>query len=238
MTPEREPPIESPERFSPSLRVQGVELTVFLFLVVPSLALSFFAPVGTDGFVLTAVATLLRDLALVGLILFFLWRNREPLTTIRWTGRGLHRELILGIVLFVPVFFGAILLDSLLRSAGLSSPPSSLPEGLVPSGPGQIALAVLLLCVVALSEETIFRGYILQRSRAITGSRGFAVLVSTLIFAIGHGYEGAVGILTVGALGVVYASVALWRKSLVAPMVMHLLQDLLVIVILPSAGWR
>lgn len=238
MMSDREPPIESPERSGPPLRVQGVEVTVFLFLVVPSLALSFFTTAGTSGFVLTAAATILRDLALVGLILFFLWRNREPLTAILWTGRHLHREIALGIALFVPVYYGATLLDGLLRSAGLSSPPSSLPEGLLPTGPGQTALAVLLVCVVALSEETIFRGYLLHRSRAISGSRGFAVLVSTLIFAIGHGYEGAVGVLTVAVLGVVYASVALWRKSLVAPMVMHLLQDLLVIVILPAAGWR
>jgi uncharacterized protein len=227
-----------PERLEPSIRVQAIEVTVFLFLVVPSLAFSFVSTTSYSGFVLTASATILRDLALVGLILFFLWRNREPLARIFWTARRFGREIALGLALFVPVFFGASLLDGLLRSAGLSSPPSSLPKGLYPAGAGQTALAILLLCVVAVSEETIFRGYLLQRFRSTTHSQGLAVLISTLVFAIGHGYEGTVGVLTVAALGVVYSSVALWRKSLVAPMVMHLLQDLLVIVILPALGWK
>jgi membrane protease YdiL (CAAX protease family) len=37
----------------------------------------------------------------------------------------------------------------------------------------------------------------------------------------------------VGVMGVVFAVVYLWRGSLVAPMVMHFLQDFLAIVVLP-----
>ena len=49
-----------------------VEVSVFLFLIVPSMVLSFFAvKQGTLSFVLVAFATILRDLALVSLILFF-----------------------------------------------------------------------------------------------------------------------------------------------------------------------
>jgi membrane protease YdiL (CAAX protease family) len=54
-----------------------------------------------------------------------------------------------------------------------------------------------------------------------------------LIFAVGHGYEGSAGVATVGVMGVLFAVVYLWRGSLVAPMVMHLLQDFLAIVVLP-----
>ncbi len=227
-----------PERTGPSVGLQVVEAAVFLFLIIPSLAFSFFAVGQGSGFVLTAIATILRDLALVGLILLFLWRNRETTRAILWTSRHLGREILLGLVFFVPVSFGASLLDGLLRSTGLPSPPSSLPAGLLPTGPMQTVLAALLLCVVAFSEETIFRGYLLLRFRAITRSPGLAVLLSTLVFCLGHGYEGAVGIVTVAVLGGTYAIIALWRGSLVAPMVMHLLQDLLVIVILPALGWR
>lgn len=67
---------------------QGLEFAVFLFLIVPSMALSLFAiRQGQLSFVLAATATILRDLALVSLILFFLWRNREPLRLIGWTWR-------------------------------------------------------------------------------------------------------------------------------------------------------
>ena len=67
----------------PDRKEQFLELSAFLFLIVPSMALSFFAiKQGSLSFSLSAVATIFRDLSLVSLILFFLWRNRESLRTI------------------------------------------------------------------------------------------------------------------------------------------------------------
>jgi membrane protease YdiL (CAAX protease family) len=60
-----------------------------------------------------------------------------------------------------------------------------------------------------------------------------AVLLSAVIFSLGHGYEGSAGVITVGAMGIALAVVYAWRRSLIAPIVMHFLQDLLAIVILP-----
>jgi len=58
-----------------------LEVLVFLFLIVPSTVLSFFVTrQGKLNFVFVSVSTILRDVALVGLILFFLWRNGEPLS--------------------------------------------------------------------------------------------------------------------------------------------------------------
>jgi hypothetical protein len=44
------------------------------------------------------------------------------------------------------------------------------------------------------------------------------------------------GVVTVGAMGLVFALVYMWRKSLVAPIVMHFLQDFIGIVLLPLFG--
>jgi membrane protease YdiL (CAAX protease family) len=63
-----------------------------------------------------------------------------------------------------------------------------------------------------------------------------AVAVSSVIFSLGHGYEGLAGMITVGALGATFATVYLWRKSLVAPMVMHFLQDFVTIVVAAFQG--
>jgi membrane protease YdiL (CAAX protease family) len=87
--------------------------------------------------------------------------------------------------------------------------------------------------VVAVAEETIFRGYLLLRFVGIGMGKVLAVLLASVIFAIGHGYEGSAGIATVGVMGVIFALVYLWRGSLVAPIVMHFLQDFLAIVLLP-----
>jgi len=45
-------------------------------------------------------------------------------------------------------------------------------------------------------------------------------------------------VVTVGVMGLVFALVYLWRQSLVAPMVMHFLQDFIGIVLLPALGMK
>lgn len=90
----------------PGRKEQLIEVSVFLFLIVPSMVLSLFVvkPGGALTFVLVAWSTILRDLALVSLILFFLWRNREPVNQIGWMIRGGRKEIFLGVILFVPLF--------------------------------------------------------------------------------------------------------------------------------------
>jgi membrane protease YdiL (CAAX protease family) len=96
-----------------------------------------------------------------------------------------------------------------------------------------LALAVVLVIVVAISEETIFRGYLIRRLRTATGNTTAAVLLAAVVFALGHGYEGSLGMITVGVMGLIFSLIYLWRQSLVAPMVLHFLQDFLAIVVAP-----
>jgi uncharacterized protein len=218
----------------PGRTEQLVEVLVFLFLIVPSMALSFLAvKQGNMGFAVVAVATILRDLSLVSLILFFLWRNGESVERIGWTRRNLQKEVLLGMLLFVPAFLAATALDQLLVWIGFSSPATPLPS-LVPNGSViEMLLALVLVGVVAVAEETIFRGYLLLRILNLSDRPGVGVVLSALVFSIGHGYEGSAGVITVGALGAVFALVYLWRRSLVAAVVMHFLQDFLAIVLVP-----
>jgi hypothetical protein len=140
----------------PTRRIQLIEVSVFLFLIVPSMALSFLVvKQGNLSFVLTAVATILRDLALVSLIFFFLWRNSELVDSIGWTSRNIREEIALGLWLFVPLFYGMILLEQALQAIGLSAPSAPLPSFLAAKGIAQSLLASLLVIVVAAAEETI-----------------------------------------------------------------------------------
>jgi len=216
---------------------QLVEVSVFLFLIVPSMVLSFFViKQGGLSFVLVAFATILRDLGLVSLILFFIWRNAEPIDGLGWTFRNVRKEIALGIGLYIPLFLAVGLFENALRVAGLSVPSTPLPSFMTAKGLGESLLAVVLVAVVALAEETIFRGYLILRLRAITASPVAAVLVSAAIFSLGHGYEGSAGVVTVGGMGLIFALVYMWRQSLVAPIVMHFLQDFIGIVLLPWVG--
>jgi membrane protease YdiL (CAAX protease family) len=218
---------------------QLLEVAVFLFLIVPSMALSFFVvKQGNLSFMLTAVSTILRDVGLVGLILFFIWRNGEPIKWIGWRFKNGGKEIVLGLWLFLPVFYGMDLLEQALQAVGFSVPSTPLPSFLATKGIAESFLACLLVIVVAAAEETIFRGYLILRLKAITASPAAAVVLSAVIFSLGHGYEGSAGVVTVGVMGLVFALVYLWRQSLVAPMVMHFLQDFIGIVLLPMLGLK
>ena len=218
-----------------SRKEQLLEVSVFLFLILPSMVLSFLVikPGGAVSFVIVACATILRDLGLVSLVLFFLWRNRETVSQIGWVSNNNWKEAALGAVLFIPLFFGAALLEELLQASGLSAPSKPLPSFFSATGMAETVLAVILVVIVALAEETIFRGYLLLRFKATTQRPTVTVLLSSAIFSIGHGYEGSAGVVTVGVMGAVFATIYLWRKNLVAPIIMHFLQDFISIVIIP-----
>jgi membrane protease YdiL (CAAX protease family) len=217
----------------PSREVQLIELGVFLLLIVPSMAASFFI-LGQERvrFMAEAILSIFNDLALLSLVFYFIWRNGEPIQQVGWTFNSIRKEIAWGLILFVPVYFGANLLQNALHTAGLSA-PAKLPSFLIVRGIINMLLAFSLVTVVAVAEETIFRGYLILRFRAVTGRTSAAALLSSIVFSLGHGYEGMAGVISVFSLGVVFALVYLWRKSLVAPIVMHFLTDF-VTIILPT----
>ncbi|MBP1151826.1 type II CAAX endopeptidase family protein [Methylocaldum sp. RMAD-M] len=210
------------------------EVSVFLSLIVPSMVLSFFAVrQGALTFTVTAWATMLRDLALVGLIAYFLRRNGEPTCRLGWTFTNARTEVGIGLALFIPFFVGMGVLENSLRAAGFSMPSTPLPTYLRPESLPQSVLATLLVAVVAIAEETIFRGYLILRFKGLGASSAGAVALSAFIFSLGHGYEGSAGVITVGAAGLIFGMIYLWRRSLVGPVVLHFLLDFIGIVLAP-----
>jgi CAAX protease family protein len=211
-----------------------LETSVFLFLIIPSMALSFFAvKKGALSFALTAWATILRDFALVSLIFYFLWRNGEPIRHLGWTLKNIWKDIGIGIGLFIPFYFATGLLEKGLQSAGFSAPATPLPSYLTAEDIPQILLAFFLVAVVAVAEEIIFRGYLILRFKTLSKSTVAAVVISAFIFSLGHGYEGSAGVITVGFIGALFGIIYLWRRSLVPTMVMHFLLDFIGIVFAP-----
>ena len=215
------------------------EVSVFLFLIVPSMALSFFAVKQGDlSFELVAWATILRDVGLVCLILYFLWQNGEPAERLGWSFDHFWKEFAVGLGLFIPLYFGAGLLEDALQKAGLSLPATPVPSYMIPGDIPKLVLAVFLVTVVGVAEETIFRGYLIMRFQDLNTGKLTAIVLSAFIFSIGHGYEGTAGVITVGVMGLAFALVYLWRRSLVAPMIMHCLVDFVSIVVAPVLGLK
>jgi membrane protease YdiL (CAAX protease family) len=218
----------------PSKKIQVVETTVFLLLIIPSMLISSAVALPKHlSFPLVASSTIFSDIPLLCLVLYFLWRNGEFFSSIGFTLRKGWMEAAIGAVLFVPLMFGMNLIEKVLRATGLSIPHTA-PSFLVPSGAGQVALALFLLIVVAVSEEVIFRGYLIRRFTVLSGNPTAALVLSSAVFAIGHGYERSGGMVAVGIMGLIFGAVYLWRKSLVAPMVMHFIQDFISIILISS----
>ena len=90
--------------------------------------------------------------------------------------------------------------------------------------------------MVAIAEETVFRGYLVTRLRDVSSSPLAAVLISSAIFSLGHGYEGLAGVVIAGFFGAVYAIIFLSRRSIVTPVVLHFLQDFTTLLLLPALG--
>lgn len=218
----------------PSRAEQMMEVGAFLLLIVPSMIISLFAiRQGSLSFTLTAVSTIFRDLALVTLVLFFLRRNGESIFDVGWRFRYPGREILIGFFLYFPFIVVISYVEQVLNVLGLKEPATPTPSSLAAAGMSQYILGTVLVVVVAISEETIFRGYLNLRFKNITGSWGVAILFSTIIFAGGHGYEGTIGVLTVGVMGAIFSFVYLWRGNLLAPITMHFMQDFLGIVLVP-----
>lgn len=230
----------------PGWTEQLVELAVFLVIILPPMAISFYVfffktqtpwDFRVWDFRLFAISSIFHNIGLVGLIFFFLWRNGEPFQSLGWNFKNGWRDIGLGLLIFLPLIFGIVVLDIVLKAAGLTAPLETLPSFLAASAKvkKELLLAFLFVVDTALAEEIIFRGYLILRFKAITASPAAAVLLSAAIFALGHGWKGAAGVVTMGFVGLFYGLVYLRRQSLVAPMIMHFLQDI-GIVLIPLFG--
>ena len=216
-------------------RVHLLELAVVVLILAPS-ALSF-VPAASDGgagFELTAIATMLHNIALVALVALLVWRSSEPLTDLGWRLRRPVREVVIGLLAFPALFVFAGWFDRTLQRLGVPGPARAATFLQPDSTASQLLIAAVLVCVVAIAEESVFRGYLMLRFGQVTGSVVVAVIASSLVFALGHGYEGLSGAISAGVFGAFMAVLYRWRGSLIAPIVVHFLQDFAAIVVLTA----
>jgi membrane protease YdiL (CAAX protease family) len=90
---------------------------------------------------------------------------------------------------------------------------------------------LLLFMGVALTagfcEEIMFRGYLQQQFAMWTKSTALGVIVSAVLFTLGHAYQGWFLASQVGLLGLMLGILAAWRKSLRPGIIAHGAQDII-----------
>jgi uncharacterized protein len=84
----------------------------------------------------------------------------------------------------------------------------------------------LLVLRAAVVEEILFRGYLIEKIRQLTGSMTLAVIVSVAAFTYAHlsGW-GLAHLIPVCASGIVLALLYIWRRDLPCNMIGHFIVD-------------
>jgi membrane protease YdiL (CAAX protease family) len=117
--------------------------------------------------------------------------------------------------------------------------PTTIPaelNALTPRGPAGYILWIVLSFTAGFCEEYVFRGYLQKQFIALTKSVGGGIVLSALIFSVGHLYEGAVKAAVIGIFGVTLGLLTHYRRSLAPAIIVHVWHDLfagLLLVLLP-----
>jgi membrane protease YdiL (CAAX protease family) len=96
---------------------------------------------------------------------------------------------------------------------------------LAPQSTLDVFLWICLSATAGFCEEVLFRGYLQKQFTRLLSNRWIAVVVVSILFGLGHGYEGAQRMVLIALLGLAFGIMSLLRKSLRPAMMAHTLQD-------------
>lgn len=181
--------------------------------------------IGAAHHVLLYVQTFLFEWVLVVYVAWGVRRRGVPLSAIfgeRWSEpRALWRDLRIAAAFWI---VSLIALGLIGRALGISFDRAEV-RFLLPNGPLEIALWVVLSTTAGICEEAIFRGYLQRQFLALTRSAPAAIALSAAIFGAGHLYQGTRGAILIAFYGAMFGTLAHWRKSVRPGMLAHAWQD-------------
>jgi membrane protease YdiL (CAAX protease family) len=94
-----------------------------------------------------------------------------------------------------------------------------VPE-LLPHSKPELQLFLALSATAGVTEEILFRGYLIWYFNQF-GNLTFAVIASSLVFAIAHAYQGKKAVVVIFPIGLLFAFLYLYSGSLLPPMLLH-----------------
>ena len=158
------------------------------------------------------------DLVYVAVILVFFavaGRPVEGLVRLDWLPQGWWTGATWGVVLLACALLIAQVAAIRGNETGLSTARKQMTsvEGVLPHTPGELKLFLALQLAAGVGEEIVFRGYLLAYFDGLVGPTG-AVLASTLMFGLGHAYQGAAGIVPAPASWGCYARGRTWGPAI------------------------
>lgn len=144
--------------------------------------------------------TIFTSPAMAPLVLFLIWRNGEPWAKLGLVRLKMEKEALIGLGLVLLIGFAMEAMATRLHPTRawtwwhLFPASVSVPDGI---------LLGLSSCAVGLSEELVYRGYLIPRFETLLGSTRTSVLLSTVVFGASHlpvGIGAAAGTCFIGIL--------------------------------------
>lgn len=192
----------------------GLFLSLFGMLLVRQVARAIWAPDDFTGIIVREAGMWLVALALLLIV------TRLEKLPLRSIGIGTARwgwSILWGIGITVVCLVAAVILVALTGYTGgeLGNILGRLPLWLV----------TLIVARAGVVEELCYRGYAIERLRALGLPSWLAAALPLVVFGLGHWTGGWANIVIALVLGGILAAVYLWRRDLVANMIGHFLVD-------------
>lgn len=160
-----------------------------------------------------ALGTIVHSAGAIALVLFVIWRSGEPFSAFGLDRFEVGKDLfggvgafVLGVIWNYVLWYGLATILGRSRAAELASHDLSAIAP-PPSGRGAFGLLVAMSVANGFAEELVMRAYLIPRFERLLGSTAVAVMVSAILFAGYHSYQGSGGIISALTIGLVYGGV-------------------------------
>ena len=210
----------------PILKNSWIEFSLLIFIFFVSGSLLWWG-----NKIQSAGLTLLSIVLALILIRSVLWLRRSS-----WYEYGLKRPascfktILFSIGGLVSIYLVVIItMPVVIRLTGqpVDRTPFDVLRGNVPA---LLFGLIVVWTLAAFGEELIFRGYLMNTLARILGNKSggwiFACIINSILFGLGHTYQGISGVILLGIVGLLYALFYLGSgRNLWVPILMHGLYD-------------
>jgi len=163
------------------------------------------------------------------LVLVVLW-ERKPLSSIG-IRRMSRKDVLWAVVGFL--LGGVIIMGTmpLVQRLGLSSTENGVRHLMqLP-----IWLRMAMVLTTGVSEEILYRGYLIERLDVFSGRIGLSASLSWFVFVALHlPFWGLGGAIQIGLGSIVLYALYVWRRNLPACMLMHILNNAVALLLVPT----
>jgi uncharacterized protein len=171
------------------------------------------------------VRTIIMEWLLLAFVIGGVWLAKAPLTAVlgqRWrSARDVFRDVGIGIVFIILQQLVLSVISGHLHGADAERAVHFL----LPHGPVEMTLWLVLSMSAGICEEAIFRGYLQRQFAALTQNVPVGILLSAAMFGFAHSYQGLWRAVVISLDGAMLGGLAYWCRSVRPGMVGHAFKD-------------